>query len=165
MVLRGKPRGRVGRRQPNPYPTAGLIQSGFFYLSKRQRSMLQTPDAHKIPWKSLIEAFASFEPDDEWKHFPPNAFEAALMTSAKPFVEAFLKAKFPHESATRSEHLRSLYAFLLERRYREKLNLLYFAFDVFDETSQLPEDVIARTPFPHEDGVPAFRYALQAVSC
>ncbi|MEJ5347619.1 MAG: hypothetical protein WHS46_02895 [Desulfosoma sp.] len=126
--------------------------------------MLQTPDAHTIPWKPLMEAFASFEPDEEWKDFPASAFETALMASSKPFVEAFLQAKFPHESGSRSEHLRCLYAFLLERRYREKLNLLYFAFDVFEETSPLPADVIARTPFPHEDGVPAFRYALQASS-
>lgn len=124
-------------------------------------AMLPTPDAPKIPWENLLTAFQRFEPDPEWHVFDPLAFEAALLVPPKPFVETFLKARAAQHTAARPVRIRALYAFLLERRYQEKLNLLYFAFDVWDDTSPLPKDVIARTPFPHEDGTPAFRYAVQ----
>lgn len=121
--------------------------------------MLQTPDAQRIPWESLRAAFQSFQPEADWLRFPPHAFEAALVRPAPFFVSDFLAARAAQDPDDPCA-LRTLYAFLLEQRYGRKLNLLYFAFDIFDETTLLPEEVIARTPFPHEDGVPAFRYAV-----
>ncbi|ROQ89781.1 hypothetical protein [Desulfosoma caldarium] len=123
--------------------------------------MLPTPDADKISWEPLLAAFQTFKPDAEWLGFNPHAFEAALLIPPLPFVEALLKRRSSQENEDgHPARVRALYAFLLERRYEEKLNLLYFAFDVWDDTSPLPSEVIARTPFPHEDGLPAFRYAV-----
>lgn len=125
-------------------------------------AMLPTPDAHKIAWENLLKAFQTFEPEAEWHGFDPYAFEAALLVPPMPFVKAFLERRSAQQDAnSRPARIRDLYAFLLERRYHEKLNLLYFAFDVWDDTSPLPREVIARTPFPHEDGLPAFRYAVR----
>ncbi|MEJ5364928.1 MAG: hypothetical protein WHS86_07500 [Desulfosoma sp.] len=120
--------------------------------------MLHTPDAPKIPWQALKAAFQDFEPDPEWLRFPAQAFQASLIQPAPPFVQHWLEARAAKDP-DRHSAVRALYAFLLEQRYTRKLNLLYFAFDLFEETTALPEEVIARTPYPHEDGVPAFRYA------
>lgn len=121
--------------------------------------MLHTPDARKIPWESLRAAFQSFQPEADWLRFPSHVFEAALIRPVPSFVSDLLAARAAQDPDGPSA-VRTLYAFLLEQRYARKLNLLYFAFDIFDETTLLPEEVIARTPFPHEDGVPAFRYAV-----
>lgn len=47
---------------------------------------------------------------------------------------------------------------LLDLRYDQRLNRLHFAFNVFDDDSPLPREISDRTPFPHEDGYPLFRY-------
>lgn len=122
--------------------------------------MLPTPDARKIPWESLRAAFRDFEADPEWLQFSSQAFEAALICPELSFVSDLLRTRAPREP-DRPSATRTLYAFLLDQRYAQKLNLLYFAFDVFGENSSLPPDVVARTPYPHEDGVPAFRYAVR----
>ncbi|MGQ9671000.1 hypothetical protein, partial [Desulfosoma sp.] len=148
-----------GRRQPNPFTNSRSADR--LFCARPMTAMLPTPDAPRIPWENLLAAFQRFEPDPEWHAFDPLAFEAALLVPSEPFVEAFLKARAAQHTAARPVRIRALYAFLLERRYQEKLNLLYFAFDVLEDTSPLPKDVITRTPFPHEDGTPAFRYAVQ----
>jgi len=121
--------------------------------------MLETPDAPKIPWQALRAAFEDFQPDSEWLGFPAQAFEASLIRPEPAFVAQWLEARAVKDP-DRASAVRTLYAFLLEQRYRRKCNLLYFAFDPFDEQTALPEAVIAQTPYPHEDGVPAFRYAV-----
>lgn len=122
--------------------------------------MLHTPDAGQIPWESLRSAFQRFQPDVEWLRFPPQPFESALIRPAPPFVSDLLAARAAPRDSEDPFAVQALYAFLLEQRYVRKLNLLYFAFDIFDEATPLPAEVIAQTPYPHEDGVPAFRYAL-----
>lgn len=124
--------------------------------------MLLTPDAEKIPWMTLLSTFRSFEPPEEWRLLDSNAFETALIRPTPPFVHALLQARSARDREE-SSPIRDLYAFLLEQRYSHKLNLLYFAFDVFSENSALPPEVVERTPFPHEDGVPAYRYAIQNI--
>ncbi|MHC1744637.1 MAG: hypothetical protein AB9873_16620 [Syntrophobacteraceae bacterium] len=73
------------------------------------------------------------------------------------FVRSLLELRMG-QGEDRTEAARALYGFLLEKRYEERLNLLHFAFSIFDEESTLPEEIVARTPFPHEDGIPSFRY-------
>lgn len=73
------------------------------------------------------------------------------------FVESFLAAR---KDGDKDVAVRDLYAYLLDKRYFERLNLLHFAFNIFDEDSSLPKDIIDRTPLPHEDGMPNFRHSL-----
>jgi len=83
---------------------------------------------------------------------------AALFIRPIPrFVESFLAAR---KDGDKDVAVRDLYAYLLDKRYFERLNLLHFAFNIFDEDSSLPKDIIDRTPLPHEDGMPNFRHSL-----
>ena len=81
----------------------------------------------------------------------------ALIRPLPYFAEKFLRAR---NDTDRDIAVRDLYAYLLDKRYFERLNLLHFAFHIFDEDSPLPKDVIDRTPLPHEDGIPHFSYVL-----
>jgi len=121
--------------------------------------MLDTPDAPKIPWQALRAAFEDFQPEPHWLRYSAQAFEASLIRPEPAFVAKWLEARAAKDP-DRASALRTLYAFLLEQRYSRKCNLLYFAFDLFDDATALPDEVIAQTPYPHEDGLPAFRYAV-----
>lgn len=73
------------------------------------------------------------------------------------FVESFLAAR---KDSDKHVAVRDPYAYLPDKRYFERLNLLHFAFNIFDEGGFLPKEVIDRTPLPHENGIPNFRHSL-----
>lgn len=111
----------------------------------------------KIDWVKLFDEFGSFELLDDSRHLDPAAFELSLLNPAPRFVEAFIEKKL-ELGESRNEIVRALYFYLLQKRYEQRINLLHFAFQIFDEHTHLPDEVIARTPFPHEDGIPSFRH-------
>ena len=121
--------------------------------------MIPCAEAEAIDWKRLLQEFAVFESDAETVRIDSAAFVRSLRRPAPAFLATFLEVKVKG-NFSRADALRDLYAFLLEKRYAERINLLYFAFNVFDENDWLPEQIIARTPFPHEDGIPKFRHLL-----
>jgi hypothetical protein len=121
--------------------------------------MIPCAEAEAIDWKRLLQEFAVFELDAETVRIDSTTFARSLRNPVPAFVANFLGVKTSGNSS-RADALRALYAFLLEKRYAERINLLYFAFNVFDENDWLPEPILARTPFPHEDGIPKFRHLL-----
>ena len=121
--------------------------------------MIPCAEAEAIDWKRLLQEFTVFESDAETVGIDSAAFVRSLRRPAPAFLATFLEVKVKG-NFSRADALRDLYAFLLEKRYAERLNLLYFAFNVFDDNDWLPEQVIARTPFPHEDGIPKFRHLV-----
>jgi hypothetical protein len=122
--------------------------------------MIPCLEAETIDWNRLLQEFAVFEPDAETARVASSAFARSLRRPVPAFVATFLELKLKAD-VSQADALRSLYAFLLEKRYAERLNLLYFAFTLFDENDSLPEAIVARTPFPHEDGIPKFRHLLE----
>jgi len=114
-----------------------------------------------IKWNQLRDEFDAFESDEEFKTRDAVAFSNALVNPVPDFVHLLLARKDPKKN-DKDSAVRDLYAFLLHKRYHERLNLLYFAFDVFCEDSSLPESVINETPYPHEDGVPPYRARLDS---
>jgi hypothetical protein len=108
-----------------------------------------------IDWERLLREFDRFELDAEMRAWDASLFLHSLMQPIPGFVHAFIDRK-EKVTANHKDAVRALYSFLLEKRYEEKLNLLHFAFHIFDESTQLPREIIDRTPFPHEDGVPSF---------
>ncbi len=78
-------------------------------------------------------------------------FVRSLVEPAPRFAKILLR-KAPANHAAYMERVRSLYFFLLEKRYTERLNLLYFAFNIFDDDTALSDEVVNQTPFPHEKG-------------
>ena len=112
----------------------------------------------QIDWDSLIAEWRAFDIEDPFRQLDPAPFVKSLILPPLPFVEAFLSAR---EDRDRDLVVRDLYAFFLDKRYYDRLNLLYFAFHIFDENSVLPTDVVDRTPFPHEDGIPSFRHSVR----
>lgn len=111
----------------------------------------------RIDWMKLLDEFESFEPDEEICGIDAGIFERALVDPPHPFVQAFIDRKL-RENVSRVKAIRSLYSFLLHQRYEKRLNLLHFAFRIFDDTTPLPDAIVNRTPFPHEDGVPKFKH-------
>ena len=111
--------------------------------------------AEIIDWERLFNEFDRFEPDEEIRAMDALPFVRSLIHPCPRFVDA-LVAKKQDRDTSRAEAVRALYAFLLEKRYQERLNLLHFAFSIFDENTHLPQVLIDRTPFPHEDGLPRF---------
>lgn len=107
-------------------------------------------------WKRLIAEYDAFTPDSDFERFDADRFVRALVSPPPEFAKALIERKRAGGMGY-PEAVRTLYAFLLEKRYDERLNLLHFAFSIFDETD-LPEAVVQRTPFPHEDGFPEFRH-------
>jgi hypothetical protein len=108
-----------------------------------------------IDWERLLREFDRFELDAEMRGWDASLFLHSLVQPVPGFVHAFLDSK-EKGTANHNDAVRTLYSFLLEKRYEEKLNLLHFAFHIFDESTQLPQEIIDRTPFPHEDGIPSF---------
>ncbi|MEN6440563.1 MAG: hypothetical protein ABFD97_18475 [Syntrophobacter sp.] len=115
-------------------------------------------EMHGIDIEELVPEFAGFRVDEKDIRHDSTPFVQSLTTPLPRFAERLLG--LPDASADYADRVRGLYFFLLEKRYTQKLNLLYFAFDVFDESS-LPDDVVSQTPFPHEDGVPKYGNALK----
>lgn len=110
-----------------------------------------------LDWEGLLQEFEAFEVPEDFGRMNCKDFVEALMDPLPCFVDAFLARKSPGQ-CTRGEAVRALYCFFLEKRYQDRLNLLYFAFNIFDTESPLPKEIIDRTPFPHEDGIPCFRH-------
>ncbi len=108
-----------------------------------------------IPWDRLLKEFEAHVLEGDEPAFQGEPFVQSLASPSPPFVELFLDARRRHGVA-RDEAVRDLYFFLLKKRYDERLNLLHFAFLIFDDSSRLAPEVIERTPFPHEDGIPGF---------
>jgi hypothetical protein len=112
-------------------------------------------DSRSVPWRRLQEEFSDYSPGDDELTFREDDFVAALTAPVPPFVGFLLQRKLESGSPYGAA-VRDLYFFLLGKRYEERLNLLHFAFEIFDESSQLPREVVERTPFPHEDGLPRY---------
>lgn len=113
--------------------------------------------AETIEWERLFREFDAFEPDQEILAMDALAFPRSLIDPCPPFV-AVLVARKCGGDVNHAEAVRALYAFLLEKRYQERLNLLHFAFRIFEEDTCLPQELIDRTPFPHEEGLPSFAH-------
>jgi hypothetical protein len=112
-----------------------------------------------LHWPRLLREFKAFVPEAADRHTSAEGFVQALIQPVPKFVEVLLAVKMA-EGCQRPQAVKALYFFLLEKRYQVRLNLLYFAFDVFDENDLLPEAVVNATPFPHEDGYPPYRQRL-----
>jgi hypothetical protein len=117
--------------------------------------------AYSIEWNQLIDEFNAFEADEDFKKRDAKVFADALVQPVPDFVDLLL-TKRNVDTIDTNVAVRDLYAFLLQKRYDERLNLLYFAFDLFCDDSPLPEAVINETPFPHEDGSPPYRSRLDS---
>jgi len=126
-------------------------------MNKKDRPLPLHNYEDKLDWVSLLDEFDSFELDGDSLEVDPSLFEMSLLTPAQKFVDAFIERKLKI-NGSRSEVIKILYYFLLKKRYEQRLNLLHFAFHIFDESTHLPEEVISQTPFPHEDGTPSFRH-------
>lgn len=113
--------------------------------------------AAPLDWDRLFREFDGFEPDEEIRGMDALAFLHSLIEPCPPFVHALLERK-RRGNLNHAEAVKALYAFLLEKRYQERLNLLHFAFRIFDENTHLPQVIIDRTPFPHEEGLPRFAH-------
>ena len=112
-----------------------------------------------IDWDGLTNEFEAFEPDAEFREVEDSVFEEALIKPVPGFVRRFLK-KNSAGANNRHRTACDLYAFLLHKRYHNRLNLLYFAFDLFCDHTHLPEAIVNQTPFPHEDGIPKYKYRM-----
>jgi hypothetical protein len=110
-----------------------------------------------IDWERLFQEFDLFEPDEETRGLDASPFVRSLIKPVPDFVHRFIERKFK-TNLSRDEAVKALYGFLLEKRYAERLNLLHFAFNIFDEHTELPREIVDRTPFPHEDGLPRFTH-------
>jgi hypothetical protein len=110
---------------------------------------------HSIPWDRLLSEFSAYGGDPEELTFQPRAFVESLVAPVPPFVEYFLNVRTT-QGQDYEYAVRDLYFFLLKKRYEERMNLLHFAFCIFDDATHLPDVIIDRTPFPHEDGQPRF---------
>ena len=110
-----------------------------------------------IEWSRLLRGFEGYQPDATIIALDNAGFVESLVDPPPGFVAAFLRQR-NSTADFRQNSIKVLYAYLLQRRYEERLNLLYFAFHVFDEESRLPPEIIEQTPLPHEDGIPSYRY-------
>ena len=86
-------------------------------------------------------------------------FIHAMADPEPEFVTPFIRERMG-KGSDKETAIRDLYAFLLDKRYYSRINLLYFAFDVFCSRVSLPDEIITLTPLPHEEGVPLFKYKL-----
>lgn len=110
-----------------------------------------------IDWQHLLLQFETFAADNEFVQIDTGLFVNSLIDPEPHFVTAFLQKK-TRKGVNRSIAVRDLYVFLLEKRYSQRINLLHFAFEIFDDDTCLPQEVIDRTPLPHEDGLPKFKH-------
>ncbi len=125
-------------------------------LDAFSRGLVTVPSvSREIPWQRLLREFEVYVPESEESALGGEPFVQSIVSPAPPFVRRFLDLR-ERAGAGREEAVRDLYFFLLKKRYDERLNLLHFAFLIFDDCSRLPQEVVDRTPFPHEDGAPLF---------
>jgi hypothetical protein len=111
-------------------------------------------DAAGIDLEGLISEFAGFRLNEDGLQYENALFVRSLATPLPRYAEELLGPAA--NSSSYADNVRRLYFFLLEKRYTQRLNLLYFAFDIFEDDTPLPQDVINQTPFPHEDGIPGY---------
>ena len=109
---------------------------------------------------ALVKEFSGFQPDETFSTMDGKPFVATMADPEPEFVMAFINERV-NKGHDREIAIRDLYAFFLDKRYFSKLNLLYFAFDVFCSKVALPDAILDMTPLPHEDGAPLFKYKLQ----
>ncbi len=109
---------------------------------------------------ALVKEFSGFQPDETFSSMDGKPFVATMADPEPEFVTPFINERVI-EGHDREIAIRDLYAFFLDKRYFSKLNLLYFAFDVFCSKVALPDAILDMTPLPHEDGAPLFKYKLQ----
>lgn len=114
-----------------------------------------------IDWVRLTHEFLAYKVPADFRVYSPDAFENALVRPLPRFARNLLDRRIERGEGF-SDAARALYGFLLEKRYADRMNLLHFAFSIFDEESALPADIVARTPFPHEDGIPSYRFHADA---
>jgi len=119
--------------------------------------MKQKSEVEAIDWPRLFLEFAQYETPRDSRDVPAESFFSSLVSPPHPFVSQFVEIK-TKQGVSQREAVRDLYHYLLQKRYEEKLNLLHFAFHIFDEETRLPDAVIGITPFPHEDGIPKFKH-------
>ena len=109
-----------------------------------------------IDWNRLGSDFSLYPLPDDAEQHDFHLFDKSLVRPLPDFVRYLFDRKRGIRDAERMAA--TLYFFLLDKRYDEKLNLLHFAFHIFDDETHLPDEVIGLTPFPHEDGIPHFRH-------
>ncbi len=119
--------------------------------------MSQLTELEAIDWKRLFQEFSEFQTPAEASQVEAGIYVSSLVNPAHTFVSEFLAIRMK-SGERRDEAVRDLYHYLLQKRYDERLNLLHFAFHIFDEETRLPDAIIEMTPFPHEDGVPRFKH-------
>lgn len=110
-----------------------------------------------LDWKRLLAEFGAYQMADDLAAYAAKYFEGALLAPPPQFVGVFLSLK-EKGAVGRAEAVKQLYGYLLEKRYGERINLLYFAFEIFDGPTTLPDKIINMTPLPHEDGRPSYRF-------
>lgn len=110
-----------------------------------------------IDWQKLLSEFEIFDSGTEFIQIDPDLFARSLVDPVPEFVETFLQKRLKRGGDHKAV-VRDLYIFLLEKRYNQRVNLLHFAFEIFDDKTCLPREVIDRTPLLHEDGLPNFRH-------
>lgn len=111
-----------------------------------------------IDFESLVPEFDGFRMDEKDLRHDSTLFVKSLIAPLPRFAEKLLEPR--DNAADHADRVKGLYFFLLQKRYTQRLNLLYFVFDVFDG-SVLPDDVVNQTPFPHEDGIPRYANTLK----
>jgi len=114
---------------------------------------------NKLNLTQLAQEFADFQPDAQFSAMDGEPFLNAMADPEPEFVTSFVLAR-QRRNITKESIIRDLYAFLLDKRYYSRSNLLYFAFDVFCSRVSLPDEVLEMTPLPHEEGTPLFKYKL-----
>ena len=107
----------------------------------------------------LVKEFAEFQPDKQFLSMDSKPFVHAMADPEPEFVIPFIKERMD-QGSDKETAIRDLYAFLLDKRYYSRMNLLYFAFDVFCSRVALPDEILKITPLPHEEGAPLFKYKL-----
>ena len=110
--------------------------------------------------KQLVIEFADFQPEEQFLSMDGKPFVHAMADPEPEFVIPFIKKRM-ETGSEKETAIRDLYAFFLDKRYYSRLNLLFFAFDVFCSRVALPDEILEMTPLPHEEGVPLFKYKLQ----
>ncbi len=108
----------------------------------------------------LVKEFSGFQPDETFTSMDGDSFVNAMADPEPEFVIPFIKERMK-KGSDKETAIRDLYAFFLDKRYYSRLNLLFFAFDVFCSRVALPDEILEMTPLPHEEGVPLFKYKLQ----
>lgn len=109
-----------------------------------------------IDWQELLSEFEDLDPGTDFVQIDPDVFVRSLVDPVPEFVDVLLQKRLKRGNE-RKVVVRDLYLFLLEKRYNRRVNLLHFAFEISDDKTCLPQEVIDRTPLPHEDGMPNFR--------